>query len=142
MQNVAAAPAFDDRLPHDGFHRANLSSPSPPCLQRLLLIARALIHTNNVSKLSNGWRTTAGLSPSPQPLPALFAPSTLSRFQPFHPASKMHSVCLFRPQNAVNTEHERDIDCRFDWRLHDPLTSRDELYARINISAAGRSDTL
>lgn len=102
MQNVATAPAFDDRLLLDRFHSANSSSPSPLRLQRLPLIARALIHTN-VSKLSNGWQTTAGLSPPhTQPVPALFAPSTPHRFQPFHPLSKMPSVCLFRAQSTQN----------------------------------------
>lgn len=121
---ISAAPAFDGRLPHDRFHGANSSSPSPPRLERLPLIVRALIHANNVSNLSSGkWLQPPHTPPKKreQPVPPLFAGSTSKyRFQPFYPASKMHSVCLFRPQNAVNMEHERDIDSGIDRGLHNP----------------------
>lgn len=143
MQNVAAAPAFDDRLPHDRFHRANSSPPSPPRLRRLPLIARALIHTNNVSNLSNGWQTTEGFS-LPHSQSQHFLPHRLSidcshsirrqRCTAFAYSDRVGDV-TDRPKYPVGTEHEWDIDCRIDMRLRHPLqsTTRSELYARINI---------
>lgn len=66
------------------------------------------------------------------------------RFQPFYPASKMHSVLLI--QTSERSQHGTWTGYWFWYRSGAARSSvihtRDALYARINKFAACRSDTL